>query len=125
MHIYWDKVSHFVENGLKYAEDDYTLDQAKVLLAGGQWILIAVTNEEDKVVGGLTVSFNNYPNDRIAHVTSIGGKLISSTDTYNQLSNILKSFGATKIQGSGRPSIVRLWRKLGFRERYTIVEKKL
>lgn len=121
----WEKVSPFIANALEYAEDDYNLDQVKVYLSTGQWTLIAVANEKEEVVGALTVSFSNRPNDRLAFITTIGGRLISNKDTYTQLCNILKSFGATKVQGAARESIARLWRKLGFRERYTIVENKL
>ena len=115
----------FISNALEYAEDDYNVDQVKVYLSTGQWTLIAVANEKEEVVGALTVSFSNRPNDRLAFITTIGGRLISNKDTYVQLSNILKSFGATKVQGAARESVSRLWRKLGFKERYTIVENKL
>jgi hypothetical protein len=37
----------------------------------------------------------------------------------------LKKFGATKLQGAMRPSMVRLSEKLGFVERYAIVEVKI
>ena len=121
----WEKVCPFISNALEYAEDDYNVDQVKVYLSTGQWTLIAVANEKEEVVGALTVSFSNRPNDRLAFITTIGGRLISNKDTYVQLSNILKSFGATKVQGAARESVSRLWRKLGFKERYTIVENKL
>lgn len=121
----WDKVSPFIVNALEYAENDYNVDQVKVYLSTGQWILIAVQNEKDEVVGALTVAFSNFPNDRIAFVTTIGGKLISGQDTYKQLSNILKCFGATKIQGAARKSVARLWQRLGFKERHIIVEAKI
>jgi hypothetical protein len=121
----WEKVCPFISNALEYAEDDYNVDQVKVYLSTGQWVLIAVANEKEEVVGALTVSFSNRPNDRLAFITTIGGRLISNKDTYVQLSNILKSFGATKVQGAARESVSRLWRKLGFKERYTIVENKL
>ena len=121
----WDKVSPFLANALKYAEDDYNIDQVKVYLSTGQWILIAITDEKEEVKGALTASFINLPNDRIAFITTIGGKLISSQDTYNQLKNILKLFGATKVQGATRKSVARLWQRLGFKERYITVEAKL
>ena len=122
----WDKVSPFLANALKYAEDDYTIDQVRVYLSTGHWILIVASNEINEVVGASTITFQNYPNDRIAFVTAVGGKFISDTDTYNQFKEILKGFGATKIQGAARKSIARLWRtKLGFKERHIIVEAKI
>ena len=122
----WDKVAPFIANALEYAEDDYTLDQVKVYLTNGQWIVIIASNEIGNVVGAATAVFQNYPNDRIAFITTVGGRFISDTETYNQFKDILKSFGATKIQGAARESIARLWRtKLGFKERHIIVEAKI
>ena len=122
----WEKVSPFIANALEYAQDDYNLDHAKVYLSTGQWILIVVSNEINEVVGALTITFHSYPNDRIAFITTIGGKFISDVNNYNQLKDILKGFGATKIQGAARKSIARLWRtKFGFKERHIIVEDKL
>jgi hypothetical protein len=122
----WEKVCPFIANALEYAQDDYTLDQVRVYLSTGQWIMIVASNEINEVVGASTITFHNYPNDRVAFVTTVGGKFISDTDTYNQFKDILKGFGATKIQGAARKSIARLWRtKLGFKERHIIVEAKI
>jgi len=122
----WEKVCPFIANALEYAQDDYTIDQVKVYLSTGQWIMIVASNEINEVVGASTITFHNYPNDRVAFVTTVGGKFISDTDTYNQFKEILKGFGATKIQGAARKSIARLWRtKLGFKERHIIVEAKI
>jgi hypothetical protein len=65
------------------------------------------------------------PNDRVAFVIAIGGKLISNQDTYKQFSGLLKSYGATKIQGAAREAIARLWTRYGFKERYRIVEARI
>ena len=59
---------------------------------------------------------------RVAFITSIGGKLISNDDTFEQLKAILKQRGATKIQGYGREAIVRLWKRYNFEPRTTLVE---
>ena len=58
-------------------------------------------------------------------VTSIGGRLISSPETFKQLKDVVKNAGATKIQGGARKSIARLWRRFGFYERNVIVEIKI
>jgi hypothetical protein len=121
----WDKVALFISNALEYAGDDYTLDQVKVYLSTGQWILIVAVNEENEIVGCSTICFYNYPNDRIAFVTAIGGKFISDSAIFNEFKVLLKSFGTTKIQGAARESIARLWRRIGFKERHIIVEAKI
>jgi len=120
----WDKVSYFINSALEYAGEDYTLEQIKVLLSSNTWLLLAVY-DGDNIKGAITVAFSTMPNDRVAFITTIGGRHITSPDTYSQFAAILKQFGATKIQGAARPSVARLWRKIGFTERYIIVEKQI
>ena len=120
----WSTIEPFLQSGLEWSNGEFNVEHAKVYLTTGQWILIGVFGEE-KMEGVLTVSFSNYPNDRVAFITSIGGKNITSRHTFDQLRAILKTFGATKIQGSVRQSVARLWRRLGFQERSIIVENRL
>jgi hypothetical protein len=121
----WPQVEGFIESALDYSNGDYTVDQARTLVTSGQWTLVVVTDDEG-IKGAATIAFFNRPNDRVAFVTAIGGKLVSSLDTFNDLKVIAASFGATTIEGAARKSIARLWRKLfNFQEKYTIVGVKL
>ena len=104
---------------------DYDLEQVKVYLSQGSWNLLVAVDEQGAVQGAATVTFLNYPNDRVAFITFIGGKLISNKDTFGQLKDLLKANGATKIQGAARESIARLWSRYGFEERYRIVETNI
>lgn len=125
VHQTWPLVEKFITEALKWGGDDYTVEQAKVFLAKGDWLLAVAVDEQNEVHGASAINFFNMPNDRIAFVIAIGGKLISNQDTFKQFSMLLKSYGATKIQGAARESIARLWTRYGFTERYRIVETKL
>jgi hypothetical protein len=121
----WPLVEHYIEAAVSYGGDDYTLEQVKVYVSSGQWLLVIAVDEQGVIHGAATVTFLNYPNDRIAFITFIGGKLISNKDTFGQLKDLLKANGATKIQGAAREAIARLWSRYGFEERYRIVETKI
>ena len=121
----WPLVEKYIVEAQKYSGDDYTLDQIKLYVNTGVWMLVVVVDEANVIHGAATVNFINYPNDRVAFVTYIGGKLISSQDTFTQFKNVLKASGATKIQGAAREAIARLWHRYGFEERYIIVETKI
>lgn len=121
----WPKVEAHLVAAAQYCSDDYTIDQIHLMVCTGQWMLLVAVDEQNEVHGAATVNFINYPNDRVAFVTLIGGKLVSNADTFEQLKAILKQVGATKIQGAARESIARLWHKFGFEERYIVVETKL
>lgn len=124
-HQTWPLVERFLTDALKWGEDDYTVEQAKTYLAKGDWLLLVAVDEENNVHGAAAVNFVNMPNDRVAFIVAIGGKLISNKDTYGQFTALLKGYGATKIQGAARESIARLWTRYGFKERYRIVEAKI
>jgi len=113
-----------MEKGGEFPEwsANYNVDHIRLYVTTGAWLLVVAVDETNKVCGACTVSFINYPLHRVAFVTSIGGRLISSKDTFEQLKQILKSYGATKIQGYGRESIVRLWKRYDFEPRNTLVE---
>lgn len=133
MHIQqiWPLVVGFLNDGLTVEDDSpewsqcYNIHHVQGFVTSGMWLLLVAVDENKKIVGAATVSFSSYPMARVAFVTLVGGKFISSKDVFSQLKDILRARGATKVQGFGRPSIVRLWRRIGFEVRTTLVEAKL
>lgn len=124
----WPLVKPYIveafEKGSDFPEEfqDYNIEHVQAFVAMGQWTLIVAIDEAGEIYGACTVSFINYPRHRVAFVTAIGGRLISSDETFEQLKRLMKSFGATKIQGFGRDAIVRLWKRYNFEPRNTLVE---
>ena len=124
----WPMVKPFIEEAMTKGGDfpdwaeNYNVDHIQSFLTSGAWLLVVAADEEGKVHGATTISFINYPMHRVAFVTAIGGKLISSQETFEQFKALLKTRGATKIQGYGRDAIVRLWKRYNFEPRNTLVE---
>lgn len=125
VHQLWSLVEGFLADGLKHADDDYTIDQIKSEVAKGSWMLLVAVDEANTIQGAMTVHIYNAPNHRIAFVTSTGGRFIINKDTFKQLCNLVKSFGATKVRGVGRDSVVRLLSSVGMKKRYTTFEADL
>ena len=122
----WSKVEPFIKNAEeKFGGSEYTTEQIKVYLVTGQMMLLVATDESAEIHGAATVSFISYPNDRVAFVTAIGGKLVTSPETFAQMSEIFKSNGATKIQGAAKEAVARLWKRFGFEKKAILVEVKL
>jgi len=125
----WPRVEGFIKSALDKAttEDsrNYNEHHIQQYLTSGQWVLAVAVDEQNEIQGACTISFINYPLHRVAFVTAIGGKLISSPETFEQLKALCSYHGATKIQGYGRPAIVRLWHRFGFEPGATLVEFKL
>jgi hypothetical protein len=123
VHQTWPLVEHYIADALKWGDDDCSPEQLKVHVAGGSCQLLIYVSETS-ICGAAVIRLFNNDNDRIAAFLAIGGKGISGVEEYNQVEQIVKNMGATRIQGVGRKSIVRLWSRLGFKEKYTLFDKK-
>ena len=125
LHQHWEEIAKYLNPALELSGvEEFTLDQMKVYILNGSWTLFVVV-EEEKLCGAVVVAFSNYPNHRVAFVTAIGGKFISSKETFEKFKVALKNMGATKIQGGARESVARLWNRLGFKNKQILVEYKL
>lgn len=123
IHQTWPLVEDFIKWALDY-QTDYTLEHVKTFLSNGSWMLI-VAADDSGIRGAAVVNFMNRPNDRVAFIVAMGGKLISSKETFADFGALLKAFGATYIEGAARESIARLWTRYGLEEKYRIVGVKI
>jgi hypothetical protein len=121
----WPLVENFIAEAHKHGGGDYSMDQIQMYVNLGSWVLLIAVDENNVIHGAGTVSFINYPTNRIAFFTTIGGRLISNQDTFNQLKVILRNMGATKIQGAVRESVERWLKRYGFAKRYTVVQSDI
>lgn len=121
----WDKIEPFFVSSLKYSNDDYNVDQIKMLLVNGQQVcLIAV--EENNIIGASAVEFINYPNQRVLHITSMGGKALIEPDMIKQFEDWARSQGATKIRAFAQDAQARLYKiKMGLNTVTHVVEKTI
>lgn len=123
-----NQVLPLVEGFLKGAEEkvgvsEYGVEHIKVYVANGDWLLlVAVEQDDNSIQGAATVNFINYPNARVAYITSLGGKGIVNPEVFAQLCNVVKGFGATKIQCAAQDSAARLYERVGFDKKYSVLE---
>jgi|TARA_R110000868_G_scaffold197907_9_gene444146 hypothetical protein len=122
----WPQVEDFIRAAVDQQENDkdYTLEQVQVYISSGQWMLLVAT-KDDKIIGAATVNLFNRPNHRVAFITYIGGRLIVGEESFKQMCEVLKNFGATSIEGAVNDAVARLWQRFGFVEKYKIVEVAL
>lgn len=120
----WIEVDKMLASALVHSDGEYNLDQLKAMLVNGSQILLVLVDDENKIQTGFTVEWINYPNDRVAFLTAIGGR--TDLSAFNQFKEWVKTSGGTKIQGATFESVARLWKmKLGFKHKYTIMEYAL
>lgn len=122
----WDQVEPLLEKGLGRSGGEYSVEHLKVYLTQGTQMLVVIIDEDNKVHGAVSVLFTNYPNERVAFITSVGGRALTDKDLWAQFENCVRQNGATLIRGAAFDSVARLWHKaFGTETRYVIVEKKL
>ena len=116
-------VKHHLEAGLAHSDVNY--EQARVYLTSGSWVLLIALDEQEQLLGAYTLTFSNTPSDRIAIIASASGRGLASQSAFDQVCEIAKAFGATKIQALARESAARLYARVGLIERASLMEKKL
>ena len=122
----WDKVEPFITMGLANSGNEYTAEHIKVYLTRGEQVLVIVIDDEQTIHGAVVIEFTNFPNERVAFVTSVGGKMMTDKVLWAQFEDWLRQTGATVVRGAAYESVARLWRRaFGTETRYVIVEKKL
>jgi len=125
IHTIWPQVNYMLLRGLEHSQNEYGVDYLKMLIIQGQQILL-VAEEDGKIYGAATVQFENYPNERIAFMTCIGGRMIATQDCWKQFCDWAKANGASRVRGWAHPSVARLWhQRFGVESTYIVVDKKL
>lgn len=117
VHRVWDVVVPFIEASNKYSSGELSTEEVKVRICDGTWTLIVAVDQEDRVHGAAVVHFFNRTDNRVAYVTCIGGRLLANTATFSQFCDLLRSYGASCLEGAARKSLTRLWVRLGAREK--------
>lgn len=120
----WHEVNKMLDSALIHSGGEYNLDQLKLILVENKQVLLVLVDDENKIKTAFTVEWINYPNDRVAFLTAIGGR--TDLNAFSQFKEWVKINGGTKVQGAAFESVARLWkRKLGFENKYIIVEYAL
>jgi len=117
----WPMVAAFLGSALEHAHGDYTLDHVQAYVASGRWVLVVATEDGPTVVGAATVELFNRPADRVAMITAMGGRFVTTAECLVQLRGLMATLGATCIEAAVRDSVGRLLARLGFMEKYKIV----
>lgn len=116
----WPAVAPLLARALPHSRGDLELAHVQALVHTGQWLLV-VAHVDGIICAAATVEIFNRPTQRVAFVTALGGRGVLTPDAFKQFSELLKTFGATHIEGAVRGSVARLWTRLGPVEKYRIV----
>ena len=122
----WEDVKEYLNASINVSTHDCTIEQLKMLLVRGEQTLLVSINENNKINGAMTVEFINYPNNRVMHITALGGNGIVNDETFSQVESWAKMQGATKASAWAQEAQARLYKiKSNFNTVRYVVEKDL
>ena len=122
----WESVEPYLSAALKHSGGEYGIEHLKVFLVQGHQVLLIAVDDSNNIHGAATVEWINFPNERVAFVTTIGGVMVTKKEIWYQFENWVRQNGGTMIRGATREAAARLWKKaFGVESRYIMVEKKL
>ena len=117
IHNVWPYVEGFLAAAIEHADGDITVEEAKVHCTQGGWTLLVATDENNTIHGAATYYCFNRINDRVAFITTIGGKGVMTPHVYSQLETLARSHGATCIEGVVRDSMLRFMARFGAKKK--------
>ena len=122
----WEDVKEYLNASINVSTHDCTIEQLKMLLVRGEQTLLVSVNNDSKINGAMTVEFINYPNNRVMHITALGGNGIVNDETFSQVESWAKMQGATKASAWAQEAQARLYKiKSNFNTVRYVVEKDL
>ena len=122
----WEDIKEYLNVSINVSTHDCTIEQLKMLLVRGEQTLLVSVNDNSKINGAMTVEFINYPNNRVMHITALGGNGIVNDETFSQVESWAKMHGATKASAWAQEAQARLYKiKSNFNTVRYVVEKDL
>ena len=73
IHQFWSLAAPHLQKAIDVSSGEFTIDQLKQFVAQGQSDLLLVLDDDKQCHCAFTVQWINYPNDRVAYITYIGG----------------------------------------------------
>lgn len=121
----WRAGAHLLDESVKLAGGDYTIDQLKYLLIKGERSLVEL-RRGDNHCGWACLQVQQKPNKRIMFVTD----LVAHNQHFEEFMGVLKpmaiSQGCSSIRCSAKRPQARLYRqKLNFKSLYEILEVEI
>lgn len=121
----WRDGAASLAEACKWAEDEITPSQLKMMLARGERDLFALEHEGRYPAWACT-QVQQLPNIRTLYVYAFVAHEHTGPALFKQLSVLAKSQGCTSIRGACRDALIRgMERKFGVKRLYTIFESRV
>lgn len=121
----WAECKPMLEDALRYANDEFSIDDVYEWISRGEMQLWAIVTEG--IIAAATTEIVTYPRKKILRVTLLGGKdmniwldtLIKSLEEYGSI------VGADSMEAVGRKGWIRVLGGMGWKEQSVIMDKEI
>lgn len=121
----WADGAHMLAEACKWADDEITPSQLKMMLARNERQLIAL-EDSGTMVAWAAVQVQQLPNIRVLYVYAIYAPGSTGPEAFSLLSDLARAEGCSEIRGACSDAVARLWeRRFGARKAYQIMRVPL
>ena len=119
--LVWDAVAPLLQKAIDLDPKSTSTQHVNYTIRTGAMNLLVWEEENEGITGAATVSFTDYPTERIAQVHLMGGKGIVKKHVFEQAQNWMRANGATKAQCWCQDNLVPMYEKMGLNKTHNVM----
>jgi len=117
---HWAEIERHIAPAMDFSPD-ITMADVRTAIFNDLYHVVAVYRGSE-MIGAVVYKIQQ---STTAFILAMGGFWMAHEDGIAQFKDFLRYFGITRMQGIARPSVARLWQRLGVRQIYTVMETEL
>jgi len=121
----WPTAAPMLQRAIDLDPDLITIEQVEYAIRTGHTYLLVWQDPEEGITGAATVDIIDYPRERVAHVSLMGGKSIVRTHVFDEAKNWMRYMGATTAQCWAKGTLVQMYEKMGMTNTHQVMREKL
>ena len=121
----WDTVAPLLQKAIDLDPNSTSAQHVNYTIRTGSMNLLVWEEPGEGITGAATVSFTDYPTERIAHVHLMGGKGIVKPHVFAEAQNWMRANGATKAQCWCQDNLVPMYQKMGLERTHHVMRIEL
>jgi len=119
--LVWDTVAPLLQKAIDLDPKSTSTQHVNYTIRTGAMNLLVWQEENEGITGAATVSFTDYPTERIAQVHLMGGKGIVKEHVFEQAKNWMRANGATRAQCWCQDNLVPMYEKMGLDKTHNVM----
>lgn len=125
MPLIWAQAAPLLQKAIDLDPSAITIEQVEYGIRRGEYSLLVWEEPDAGITGAVTVSFQDYPMHRVAHVHLLGGKGVVKKHVFEEAMQWMRMHGATKAQCWCQDNLVPMYEKMGMTNTHKVMRIEL